>query len=810
MKILILIFICHSSTRIFAAFNQYENQTIEKEISRKKRDACSDEDTKQVAKTATDIGLFVIGALVEMATATFSPASFITNVGSKMFELLFDLSGSSAPSTCDLMVKLDEILNKLDIISNKIDALGLVVECVSSKANYKNLKDYISRLENTLAAYNNAKNNSLRSVSSPAGYNNELEEDLLRRVASLCNDNSEGIDKILSLFQSFFFDEDEMSNVFKNCAQYESKKSGDWINNMKVIFIRIITLIKFCSDANRDYRFIDHLKQLEKQYNLFVTYYVEQLIPEMFANDAESSVGIKAATKQLANEESSATKLCETLKEKFAYFDWTVIMYSQDVYGTERHYAKGGDSSFASGAVLFKRDLNTKKNALIGWHLARAKRPVIHREMYNSIFALHDGQKEPNAKQFTDIFFDQLTTNNPQYVLTLRGDGVEICGSGYMYKGFKINVFAALQTKASKVEKPKCSRYAIFFDITEKNLMKNKIMDEIQIKKINEGFFNVNESQRVIKMAISSVDIAVREEGQNTRNVLNSGFSDLSKGQDSIRNGIQTGFNATRYIQDQIRLDIAEVDKTVKTEHAQTRKQMQQGFIELQLGQSLNRQENKDEYNKTRQELRQGLDELKIGQIEIKQNVEEVQNNLKIYGERGIEERAQILANFSHYGVVGIEQRMQIIKDLSELRNDIGDISTKQLEESYKSSLRYDYLKDNLHAIQNTIIDEAKISESRHNNVAGGINDLRSMHVTEANNSFIRLNIITSGIHHVKNHLGIESQKSAERFGVLNYGIERIMNHNLIESQINERRFATLDNGVNDIRNIQVRYFQFI
>ena len=794
--ILTLLIICLNSQTIFA-FDQDENQTIEKVISRKKRDDCSDQAKAQIGQNTADLAGFLRDTLKPDPSVIFSKVRFITNFGSLVSGLVGSVFGFKSATTCDIIVKLDEILSKLGEISSKIDLLETVVECVSLKESYKTIKRHISRLENTLTEYNNAKSDAS-----------------LKSVVSRCNDNSEGIDKILSLFQSLFFDENEMKDVFKNCGHYRSDKVGSWIENMKLVFIRMTTLIKFCSEANGNNIFErTRLKAFETDYNSIVGYYVEQLVPDIFVND-QSATGVKETVKRLANKEKSAETLAKTLKEKYDYFDWTVILYPDSIFGDAKHQIKSSNQqSFASGVLFFMRELETKKNALVGWHLSRAERPSNEIVFFVGAFNLNS-----NANEITEMVYDSNNNNKQKplnYVISIPdSSGSSTFGIYNTRNVARFEVYACQHTIASSVQKPKHSQYSIFFDNTlliEKNLQNEIKNDGDKTReKLNVGFDTVISGQTEIKNTIAGVDKVIRTESQETRNVMNSGFSHLSTGQTLIRSDLKTGFDSVRSGQNQIRLDIAAVGNTVKTEHTQTRKEMHQGFNELKSGQSLIRQENKEEHIKTRQELRQGIGELKTGQIEIKQSVKEVREDLEMYGERGIQERAQILTNVRHYGEVGITQRIQIIKDLSGLRSDVGDIRSTQLEENYKSAMRFDYLKNSLHTIQGNIIDEAIKSEKRHNIVAGGISDLKSMHITEANNNQIRFNIITSGIDGVKNHLGIESQKSAERFGILNYGVERIMNHNLIESQINEKRFVTLNNGVNDIRNIQVRYLKIL
>jgi hypothetical protein len=45
-------------------------------------------------------------------------------------------------------------------------------------------------------------------------------EDKLKKILSHCNDNSEGIAKVLSEFQRIFFVPNEMKNLFRDCGKY--------------------------------------------------------------------------------------------------------------------------------------------------------------------------------------------------------------------------------------------------------------------------------------------------------------------------------------------------------------------------------------------------------------------------------------------------------------------------------------------------------------------------------------------------------------------------------------------------------------
>ena len=362
-------FICLNLQTIFA-FNQNENRTFEKEISRKKRDDCSDQAKAQITENSLKLL-----ALTAAAVAQRNPLAAI-EFASQVAAVAGSAFGFKAVTTCDIMVKLEEILSKIKEISDKIDVLTTVVECVVLKESYKTIKKNLARLLNSFIEH--AKEKTVASLKS---------------VVSRCNDNSEGIDKILSLFQSFFFDENEMRDVFKNCGHYRSKDSTDWMGNMQRVFKSITTLIMLCSDVNGDYTFKNRLKAFEKDYNSFVTYYVKQLIPETFVND-QSSTGVRESVKKIANKESSAETLANTLKEKYDYFDWTVILYPDSINGDDNYQIYQSSQSFASGSLFFMRQLETNKNALIGWHLSRAERPSNKINFFETSIQ----EKNPRAK----------------------------------------------------------------------------------------------------------------------------------------------------------------------------------------------------------------------------------------------------------------------------------------------------------------------------------------------------------------------------------------------------------------------------
>ncbi|CAF1070683.1 unnamed protein product [Didymodactylos carnosus] len=226
--------------------------------------------------------------------------------------------GFQSPSTCDLDVKLDQILVKLKEIAEIVRSIGHLVECAQIKQNYREISTKLTTLLNIYEAFYRAKNKIGR-------------ENVRNAVISRCNDHTEGIHQIYSLFL-IILGNDEVVDFFKHCAHYKSEKVDIWSGNIKNLASLIAIVIKGCEEAYNHTTQFDP-PRFEKEVKELIQYYSEITNLKEFVKDQEV-FGLRSIVKSIANRGKSADETAQTLKAMFTYFDWDVIFYSSKISAT--------------------------------------------------------------------------------------------------------------------------------------------------------------------------------------------------------------------------------------------------------------------------------------------------------------------------------------------------------------------------------------------------------------------------------------------------------------------------------------------
>ncbi len=328
-------------------------------LSRNKRGSC---DTQE----ALEVSAKLLAALSSASTLLPNPigASKLDTLGSilEAASHLASFSGSvfgfQSPSTCDLDAKLDQILAKLKEIAETVQSIGHLVQCTQIKQNYRELSTKLITLLNIYEAFYRAKDRRGR-------------ENVRTAVISRCNDHTEGVHQIYSLFQ-IILSNDEVVDFFKNCAHYESEKVHIWSDKVKILASLITIVIKGCEEASKHTTQFDP-PRFEKEVTELIRYYSEITNLKEFVKD-QGVLGLRSIVKTIANRGKSADETAQTLKAMFAYFDWDVIFYSSEISGTRHTTLYSPDSTYC-GSQFYSRELDHGRNALVAWCIPNHKNP---------------------------------------------------------------------------------------------------------------------------------------------------------------------------------------------------------------------------------------------------------------------------------------------------------------------------------------------------------------------------------------------------------------------------------------------------
>jgi len=269
-------------------------------------------------------------------------------VVSSIFGLTKSIFAFAIPSTCDLDKKLDKILSKLDKIIEQIRDVSLLVLCIQKEQNYENMAQKIKSLLHLFHAFYQNRQDKARE-----------------NIKSRCNDHTEGIHQIFSMFQTLL-DKTKVVEFFKNCAAYQSKEVNKWADQIKQTALVIMLLVKGCEEAYNCTTQFDPTRFM-KEVEEHTQYYSEIINLEEFVKDAGDK-GLRNKVKSIANEAKSAEETAQTLKKMFNYFNWDVIFYSSKTEWNEQDPLSHPTNTF-SGSMIFRNELNDGRNALIAWSI---------------------------------------------------------------------------------------------------------------------------------------------------------------------------------------------------------------------------------------------------------------------------------------------------------------------------------------------------------------------------------------------------------------------------------------------------------
>jgi hypothetical protein len=198
------------------------------------------------------------------------PTILILEAASSLASFSGSVFGFQSPSGCDLDVKLDKILLKLREIAETVQSIGHLVQCTQIKQNYREISTKITTLLNIYHAFYRAKNRI-------------VQENVRNAIISRCNDHTEGIHQIYSLFL-IILENDEVVDFLKNCAHYESEKVSIWSDTVKNLASLITIVIKGCEEAYNHTTQFDP-PRFEKEVKELIQYYSEVTNLKEFVKD---------------------------------------------------------------------------------------------------------------------------------------------------------------------------------------------------------------------------------------------------------------------------------------------------------------------------------------------------------------------------------------------------------------------------------------------------------------------------------------------------------------------------------------------
>ena len=205
---------------------------IEESLERKKRqDDCGNQARSAIAQN--------VASVLKNPNNPLDIAGMISGLTSSIFS--FEM-----PSMCDLSAKLDQITHELSMIKYRVEVLANDIECSSDKKNIEDLKKLVFRFKLSIDDHEQLMK---ETKGKDNDHNRKSKKERLDKILELCHDKSEGIGKVLSEFQRIFFDQYEMKRLFGNCGKYQRNKVDNLIVTFKLIYIQMVTSIKFCSES---------------------------------------------------------------------------------------------------------------------------------------------------------------------------------------------------------------------------------------------------------------------------------------------------------------------------------------------------------------------------------------------------------------------------------------------------------------------------------------------------------------------------------------------------------------------------------
>jgi len=713
-------------------------------------------------------------------------------------------SFTSTGTDCKVMNKFNKIIDQIQAVSQQIRNLENVVKCESVKQIYNDLQNELGKMVGALkASYGKANSKYI------------IDDACERGIASVY---SRLITQILS--------KENALKYLQSCVKYKTDDVKSWTNMLISYGFQYVWSMVMCGQKeNPINQFIQDFSNLVDHYTKPESIKINSVNNEDFVQGIRDAIGTEA----------DAYKANSKLKQTFNGFDWDVVFYDWGVGTFDRHicyHCENDPPKCLSGAFFFRSDkykLKNNRNALVSWHtngklsnkdidLSQGGHKYIGKR--ESLGGWGIPKEISSAKTVGDLLWKRIQ-DKAQFLLVVEGDvTIDHSGSGLATDnwntGHRFQIYAAGYGSDcnQKEENPPSvdpSNTPVVLSQDAKNSEKldelkdqsNRNTDQIlqqgnQIEKKVDYWGQKNDDDHKkqfalltdiksdtteIKADLKEVKADVKEIKHDVKEIK----ADVIEIKADVKQ-IKADVTEIKGDVKQIKGDVTEIKgdvKEIKTQISSLDTTVKQGFSELG------------------QKVSSGFSEVKQGQKVIMEKVDSVSKDVNYYGQAGIKERAEILQNVKQYGELGIQQHKQSMQKLNVLHNDIGDVRKTQLDECYKSAVRFEQLKSGLIDIKGIQLEEAKKSEYRFNIVSGGINDLKSMSIiTEKNNQY-RFNALNDGIFDIRNNLKEENIKSEQRFNSLNYGLDRIMNHAIIQSQITEKRFDDVDEGVINIRKKQ-------
>lgn len=322
---------------------------IEIKLSREKRDSCVIQEGLDLTANLL-MTMSKIGHLKKLFNKSTDQAIGILDATSSLALFSGSIFGFHSPSMCDVDVKLDQILVKLKAIAGTLGTIGDLVQCTQIKGNYREISTKIIALLNIYDAFYRVQNRNGK-------------ESVRNAIVSRCNDHTEGLHQIYSLFQIILGD-GEVKDFLKSCAHYELERVNLWSDSVKYLASLIIIVIKGCEEAYNHTAQFDP-PRFEKEVKEFIRYHNEITYLKEFVQD-QGVFGLRNVVKTIANIGKTADETAQTLKTMFTYFDWDVIFYSSEISG-KQHAAWYSPNYTYCGSYFYSNELDHARNALVAW-----------------------------------------------------------------------------------------------------------------------------------------------------------------------------------------------------------------------------------------------------------------------------------------------------------------------------------------------------------------------------------------------------------------------------------------------------------
>ncbi len=363
-------------------------------IQKSKADVCD-------SQADADVAANVLGLL--SSPPDWKKLSSIVASSSNIAGLVSSIFGRQGDTTCALNKKLDEILNKLGDIQSTLREISSDVKCEPIKRNLLIINQKI----HTLTAIRNKKN-----------------EEFISALKGLCSDPTEGINKIYSNFEIFYFEPQSVGDYIKNCASYDARRTS-LMGALAKSYAGISALITSCEKAYGIQQF--DIEVFKNDMKKFTDYYTEFYIYNRFANDQDEN-GLKKSVKRILDTFDDAKSARQNLKEKYDFYEWDVIYYSSEVRGFDKHTSLVSGNSWKNGAFHFIGKVKgDKKTGFASWCLKNTNKPDYMNKYQNKQYEMKVASDIDDAEEYVDtIWKKNYGDANFNYLLCVVDDKVII------------------------------------------------------------------------------------------------------------------------------------------------------------------------------------------------------------------------------------------------------------------------------------------------------------------------------------------------------------------------------------------------